>query len=408
MPDDLHAQGAAGDDPVGDRLPAVGSGVVSGSPRDAHAVDGPVLSPYMVVEEGRVVGAVTHDPIIRACSYFPDPPPGSCGLHPRRPRGFSLENKGFSCKEDFTRESVFSLASPLVSTMEAALIGWGDAVRLHASERAARTETAALKDFVAWSGIRQPHEISAQNIEGWLGLLRERGFAAKTIRNMYAMIHAFCCWGERHGLCGVPRVLMPRREKVPPNFLPDAELAHALQLAESHGVYAEVAVAAYCGLRMNELRMLLWLDVDQSGKRLVVRKPKSKRFRTVWIPPVALAALHGHRQTHPDALYVWQGRRVYMAGNSFRVSPHSVPQAVRTWLAKLAPLQEAIPAFRRLPKGSTGRGWHLLRHTYVSRGLQRGVPIGKISKWAGHASVAFTLDVYGHLGEVYDPDCEKL
>ena len=40
---------------------------------------------------------------------------------------------------------------------------------------------------------------------------------------------------------------------------------------------------------------------------------------------------------------------------------------------------------------------HDLRHTYASLALQRGVPLLVVSRQLGHASIAITADVYGHL-----------
>jgi len=40
-----------------------------------------------------------------------------------------------------------------------------------------------------------------------------------------------------------------------------------------------------------------------------------------------------------------------------------------------------------------------LRHTYATIALQNGDNIKTVSKNLGHATVAFTLDVYGHVSE---------
>lgn len=42
------------------------------------------------------------------------------------------------------------------------------------------------------------------------------------------------------------------------------------------------------------------------------------------------------------------------------------------------------------------RGRHS-RHTYASLALQRGVPLLVVSRQLGHASIAITADIYGHL-----------
>jgi len=40
---------------------------------------------------------------------------------------------------------------------------------------------------------------------------------------------------------------------------------------------------------------------------------------------------------------------------------------------------------------------HWLRHSYATRLLRAGVPVEVVSRLLGHASVATTTDVYGHL-----------
>jgi hypothetical protein len=46
--------------------------------------------------------------------------------------------------------------------------------------------------------------------------------------------------------------------------------------------------------------------------------------------------------------------------------------------------------------------FHDLRHTYVSLLIRAGANVKEVSTWAGHSSVAFTLDRYGHVYNVAD------
>ncbi|MBQ6506677.1 MAG: tyrosine-type recombinase/integrase [Clostridia bacterium] len=48
--------------------------------------------------------------------------------------------------------------------------------------------------------------------------------------------------------------------------------------------------------------------------------------------------------------------------------------------------------------------FHDLRHTYATLALQQGVDIKTVSSNLGHATVAFTLDVYGHVSEQMQKD----
>lgn len=43
------------------------------------------------------------------------------------------------------------------------------------------------------------------------------------------------------------------------------------------------------------------------------------------------------------------------------------------------------------------RGWHALRHTFVSRQLAAGTPVAVVSRVIGHRTVAETLETYAHM-----------
>jgi hypothetical protein len=47
---------------------------------------------------------------------------------------------------------------------------------------------------------------------------------------------------------------------------------------------------------------------------------------------------------------------------------------------------------------------HDLRHTYVSLMIAAGANPKEVSTWAGHSSVSFTLDRYGHLYDEHGDD----
>lgn len=53
------------------------------------------------------------------------------------------------------------------------------------------------------------------------------------------------------------------------------------------------------------------------------------------------------------------------------------------------------------------RAWHLFRHTFASRCVKAGVPLGHVRQWLGHGSFANTLR-YAHLAPDYSPEIEKI
>jgi hypothetical protein len=60
------------------------------------------------------------------------------------------------------------------------------------------------------------------------------------------------------------------------------------------------------------------------------------------------------------------------------------------------------PAVRKA--GLDGLRIHDLRHTYVSLMVAAGANPKEVSTWAGHSSVSFTLDRYGHLYDEHGDD----
>jgi integrase len=159
---------------------------------------------------------------------------------------------------------------------------------------------------------------------------------------------------------------------------------------------AFVLLAAYGGLRFGELAGLRRERVDELRGRVTVTEtlveangslsfgpPKSKRSRrTVPLPRRVVAELHTHMNAHVQA----SGNAMVFTGPK---------GALLRWAG-----------FRRcfwLPAvtatGLEGLRVHDLRHTIVALWIAAGVDPKEVSVRAGHSSVAFTLDRYGHLYE---------
>lgn len=144
------------------------------------------------------------------------------------------------------------------------------------------------------------------------------------------------------------------------------------------------ATAIYAGLRRGELAALRWEDVDLAQGVIHVRRgwdvvegeiaPKSREGRRkVPIPGPLRDALVEHRMGVPDGQV-----RV------FRSAPWVIkagPRAVRRWdKAKLSPIT-----------------LHEGRHTYASFMIAAGVNAKALAAFMGHANIAVTYDLYGHL-----------
>lgn len=127
---------------------------------------------------------------------------------------------------------------------------------------------------------------------------------------------------------------------------------------------------------------LRWEDVDLKTGRLVVRQsisrgivgtPKSGKFREVPLSEHAAAALKGERHLRGPLVFCDQD------GQPF------------THTAAKWPLWRACRrAGLRLVQ------WHVLRHTFASHLVMRGVPLKAVQELLGHATIEMTMR-YAHL-----------
>ena len=158
---------------------------------------------------------------------------------------------------------------------------------------------------------------------------------------------------------------------------------------------------AMTGCRRGEALGLTWRDLDiENGRvaivralvpidgRLVETEPKTKRGRrlialdaeTVAVLREQAAIQLSEQQALGDG---WiDSARVFTAENGAQLHPERISALFRRLVAAAA--LPPIPL-------------HGLRHTYASLALAKGVNPAIVSRRLGHATVAFTLDIYSHV-----------
>jgi integrase len=187
------------------------------------------------------------------------------------------------------------------------------------------------------------------------------------------------------------RVPLPKVEREEMRFLTPAEVA-TLADAIQPRYRALVLVGAYGGLRIGELAGLRRSRVDLLRGTVTVAEivvevrgvlhigpPKTRASRrTVGLPRFVVEELAAHlaEPGHPEAF-------VFTA-------PQGGPLRVTAFRARVW-----RPATRAA--GLDGLRIHDLRHTAVALWIAAGANPKEVAARAGHASVSFTLDRYGHL-----------
>jgi integrase len=174
---------------------------------------------------------------------------------------------------------------------------------------------------------------------------------------------------------------------------------------------AFVSLLLFGGLRMSELRGLRRPDIDIAGCRVTVAQRADRWQKIGVVKTTSAARTIPLPQSAIDAINIWMRR----APRSDRdlLFPNGAGNVEtyqnlykRFWL----PLMQAAGLGNKIVK-SGGRekfepefGMHALRHAAVSLWIEQGAKPKKVQQWAGHASVQFTMDVYGHLWDDTEGD----
>lgn len=148
---------------------------------------------------------------------------------------------------------------------------------------------------------------------------------------------------------------------------------------------------AYTGLRPSEAAGLTWDRITDEGI-VVDRQLVGMKDRKPIFGPLKTDSSVRTIPT-PSALKEWEpggdGELVFVGrqgGGLVRSTRQSAWVAMRN--------QVMLP--------DACRGWHTLRHTYVSHALAAGVPLTNVSKQIGHKTISETMQTYAHMIEGSD------
>ena len=325
---------------------------------------------------------------------------------------YSVEKKSDFTLDDFygvrprTSYSGQTLQNTEQISIFSQLEGFEAANLLKASPRCVGENLRQIRRFLQSTNCHSVANITLASIEEWLDMLRKQGYSAKSIINAKSSLSAFCRFLRKRGHLEHNPCLdveLSKPQQVAPAVFDLYGLDGLLALARELGVYCEIAVAAYTGIRRSELARLAWAQVDFNNRVLVVTKTKNKHVRGIPLLSIPLDALRAQYAITGRTGWVFPAREFFTGG--WQWSDH--PVTPKGMSVRIRHLVEAIPNFHSLPKGCVGNGLHLLRHTYASLMIGGNANEAKVAQWMGHSD-SRTLRRYTHLARRYDPEAEKM
>jgi len=244
-------------------------------------------------------------------------------------------------------------------------------------------------------------DLRPAHIRDALAQMRGRGLSRTTVHMAYSTLRTAVNAAIREQIitwnpCVAAKVEGPGRPEMAV-WTPEQVatfLTHAGQ--EEPTLAAAFQLAAWRGLRRGELAGLRWGDLDldagllrversvtEAGGQVQTGEPKTERGkRTVSLGPKLVAVLRAHRQAQPVRRLAPEDW-VFCDDRGQMLSPWVLTQTFKRLVRELPGLPEIH--------------LHSLRHTAITHMLLAGVSPKVVQDQAGHATLATTMDVYGHV-----------
>lgn len=168
-------------------------------------------------------------------------------------------------------------------------------------------------------------------------------------------------------------------------FLTTSEIQELLDYVRVHAhlpwIYPMFCFAAHTGAMRSEMLRALVSDVDLEGGMVLVREKKRvKGVRSTRRVPLTAPLRQtpaGYLEDHPGTtnLFNQPPNVAYSRQKSQTHTPVSVNQVRDHFVRVLAG-----------SKWSVIRGWHCLRHSFISSCVAQGIDQRVLDKWVGHTS----------------------
>ena len=254
-------------------------------------------------------------------------------------------------------------------------------------------------------------ELSTTQIQTFCNdLIRKEGLSPKTVKNTHGILHKALAQATdlRYILFNpADPVKLPRIERKEISPLTESEISAFLEEIKKGEPFARLfTVTLFTGMREGEICGLTWDAVDFRNGTITVKQQlqkgkekgadhylistKSGKTRTITAAPFVMQVLKEQlfeqRKQHLQMGLAWknQWNLVFTQEDGGYIPP-----------------QSALKHFKKVAEriGRPDARFHDLRHTYAVASLQEGDDVKTVQQNLGHATAAFTLDVYGHVSE---------
>ena len=249
----------------------------------------------------------------------------------------------------------------------------------------------------------------------------KKALSPKTIHNVHGVLSKAlnqAVWNEMIRSNPAQLTTRPRKTRKEITTLSDEQIQKFGALVEQDNYRAILKFILFSGVRESEAIGLTWdcIDFDRGTIRIyrqmlkrtkeaggyTLASLKNDKERLLTPPPMLLSMLKEQKREQVE-----QRMKAGPAGRGWNsVEEQKTGLVFTTELGDHYCPQTVYAHFKKIAKqiGAEKANVHSLRHTYAVLCLQNGDDVKTVQSNLGHATAAFTLDVYGHVSEKMKQD----
>ena len=233
-----------------------------------------------------------------------------------------------------------------------------------------------------------------------------KGLSPKTLRNIHTVLHSALQQAVAVGYLRFnpsDACILPRMVKKDIKPMDEEDCKAFLAAIQGHPLEALFTFTLFTGLRKGEVMGLCWDCIDfargtilidkqlqlerKKGGKYVFAPLKNDRARTITPAPFVMKLLKHHRAKQAEQQLklgpMWEDSGLVFTDEAgHHLATHTVYKAFKAIASSI---------------GCPDARVHDLRHSYAVAAIRSGDDIKTVQGNLGHATAAFTLDVYGHV-----------
>lgn len=167
----------------------------------------------------------------------------------------------------------------------------------------------------------------------------------------------------------IPR---PKKQEILPKVISKERIADLINSIENLKHRTIIMLTYACGLRVSEVVSLKVKHIDGQRKTIFIEKAKGKKDRVVSISPNMLIMLREYYKQYQPKYYLFEGQF-----ENEHLSERSMQQVIQKAKRKAGIKQDG--------------SMHMLRHSFATHLLDKGIDVVFIQKLLGHNNIKTTL-----------------